>query len=59
MQKSNVRVFNRGLLGNGAVLGLPNLAAGLRALQASDGKADRLRHNLLQSFHKFSLAKSQ
>jgi hypothetical protein len=41
-EKNNVRVFNRGLLGNGAVRGLPNLAAGSLAPQASDDKADRL-----------------
>ena len=39
-KKYNVQVFNRGLLGNGAVLGLPNLAAGSLAPQASDDKAD-------------------
>jgi hypothetical protein len=49
--KNHVRVFNRGLLGNEAVLGLPNLAGGSLAPQASDGKADR---STSQFFAKFS-----
>ncbi len=36
-----MRVFNRGLLANGAVLGLPNLAVGSLAPQARQSKENR------------------
>jgi hypothetical protein len=45
--------------GNEAALGLPNLAAGSLALQASEGKADRLTSQLFAKFDNFSLAKNQ
>ena len=50
-----MRIFNHGLLGNGAVLGLPNLAAGSLAPQASDEQADRFHHTInIPIFCKFS-----